>query len=46
MIDACGKNAVIPAHAGIQRLSKSHWMPAFAGMTEDAIGVIQFLKSQ
>mgnify|MGYP001599255917 CR=1 FL=1 len=25
--------AVIPAKAGIQRLYRSHWIPAFAGMT-------------
>jgi hypothetical protein len=25
---------------------QSHWMPAFAGMTEEAMGVIHFLKYQ
>jgi len=26
---------VIPANAGIQKYSRVHWMPAFAGMTMD-----------
>jgi hypothetical protein len=37
--DSFQKTGVIPAKAGIQRrLSKRHWVPAFAGTTKLGIG--------